>query len=244
MLSDNLKQDDERPPTPTPPTLTLAAFIDKQVLLHSLKTVALNGRTGVVLTTAADNPERVQVLLAESQTGRGDSKTISLKPTNLEIIDGDDDDNEDNNDTVAVPVVVPALAAQPTTTTTTNKPFRPTAMNGYPGKFKLGYDWREVLPEQAIPRGLETMISLDAGIPTIARIPQKWRVDVFLDRTQHVRFEVGRTTTVDEVIQQTVELLPAAQGVTQLTVDGITFEGKGETTVEKAALFGKKITVV
>mmetsp|Transcript_51014 Transcript_51014/g.59601 ORF Transcript_51014/g.59601 Transcript_51014/m.59601 type:complete len:230 (+) Transcript_51014:121-810(+) len=226
----NLEQDDELP-TPTPPTLT--TLIGKHVRLHSLKTVALNGRKGLVLPKAADNQERVQVLLAESKAGLGDSKTISLKPANLEIIDGSDEEDDDG-------VAVPALASQPTTT----KPFRPTAMNGYPGEFKLGYDWREVLPEQSIQRGLEIMASLEEGIPTIARIPRKWRVDVFLDRTQHVRFEVGRTTTVDEVIQKTVELLPVARGVSKLVVDGILFEGGGEATIEKAALFGKKITVV
>ena len=250
MLSNTSKipQDDERPTTtPTPPPRTrTTTLIDTQVVLHSLKTVALNGRKGVVLPIAADNPERVQVLLVESQTGRGDSKTISLKPANLQIIDDDDDDDDDDkNDALAdpVPVPVPVLAVQPTPIKK-QKPFRPTAMNGYPGTFKVGYDWREVLPEQAIPRGLETMLSLDAGIPTIARIPRQWRMDVFLDRTQqHVRLEVGRTTTVDEVIAQTVKRLPTARGMTNLAVDGIPFEGGGDATVEKAGLFGKKITV-
>ena len=56
---------------------------------------------------------------------------------------------------------------------------RPAAMTGRPGDFMVGYDWREVLPGQAVPRGLEILASLGEGDgPALARIPSKWRLEV------------------------------------------------------------------
>ncbi|GMI26241.1 hypothetical protein TeGR_g5500 [Tetraparma gracilis] len=158
---------------------------NKRVRLSGLKTAAMNGRVGLVLPQPAASADRVQVLLSETRPGLGDSKTVSLKPANLDVIE---DDAEDGSG-------APALALDGGAAAAKAPPPRPAAMTGRPGPFKLGYDWREVLEGQEIPRGLEIMASLEQGVPTIARIPGRWMLDVFLSREDHVRFYVTRATT-------------------------------------------------
>ena len=57
-------------------------------------------------------------------------------------------------------------------------PFRPTALSARPGVFKASYDWREVAEGQELPAGMEIMSSLEEDVPTIARIPHKWKLEV------------------------------------------------------------------
>jgi hypothetical protein len=62
-------------------------------------------------------------------------------------------------------LAAPALAVEGNATAATSKAppprRRPTAMSARPGEFKLGYDWRELMPDQEVPRGCEIMASLE-----------------------------------------------------------------------------------
>lgn len=208
--------------------LTSMSLVNKHVRLINLKAVGMNGREGVVLPQPASTAERVQVLLSETTPALGDSRTVSLKPANLEIILGEPTlalgDKNDNNDT---------KAARP----------RPAAMGARPGAFKLGYDWREVLPGQDLPRGLEIMASLEEGVKTIARIPRRWKIDVFVNADDHVRFDVTRTTTVLGVIERVKQERQIPPGGWALAVDGERWCDGDSASIEKAKLFGSRITL-
>jgi hypothetical protein len=65
----------------------MASLVNNSVRLHSLKAAGMNGRTGVVLAQPAASADRVQVLLSETQAGLGDSRTVALKPVNLEVVE-------------------------------------------------------------------------------------------------------------------------------------------------------------
>ena len=119
------------------------------------------------------------------------------------------------------------------------------------GDYQAGYDWREVLPEQSIPVGLEVMASLEEGVPTIARVPGKWRLEVKVEvgwgkAAAYIKMDVERKTTVDEVIAEVVSKHPGvfpAETRVRLAVDGVPWDvDKGAQTVEQAKLFGRKVS--
>lgn len=71
------------------------------------------------------------------------------------------------------------------------------------------------------------MASFEEGVPTIARIPRKWYVDVFLvgNDSEHVKAEVFRTTTVEEVVEGFRKVKNETVGGVIL-VGGKEYEGK------------------
>ncbi|GMI14073.1 hypothetical protein TrLO_g2130 [Triparma laevis f. longispina] len=193
------------PPTPEEVTAA-AALYGKKVELVNLKAATLNGKTGNVLNTPISNG-RVQVKL--EAVGSEVERIVSLKIGNLKVVEVVDK---------------PALLAS---SEEKKKLPRPAAMTGRPGKFKFGWDWREVLPGQDLPPGLEIMASFEEGVPTIARIPRKWYVDVFLvgNDSEHVKVEVFRTTTVKEVVEGFRKVKNETVGGVIL-VGGKEYEGK------------------
>lgn len=202
-------------------------FFEKRVELVNLNAESLNGRTGTVLTKPTPNG-RVQVQLDDAQGSA--PKIVSVKLLNIKLLEQDDDVSS---------TPAPALTISATTT----KRLRPAAMTGRPGTFKVGWDWREVLPDQNIPPGLEIMASFEDGVPTIARIPRTWWCDVFLsgDDSEHARMEVERTTTVEEVIEGFRQKISAIVAGTIL-VDGKEYKDN-TATIEKAGFFGNKISI-
>ncbi|GMH88041.1 hypothetical protein TL16_g11038 [Triparma laevis f. inornata] len=112
------------PPTPEEVTAA-AALYGKKVELVNLKAATLNGKTGNVLNTPISNG-RVQVKL--EAVGSEVERIVSLKIGNLKVVEVVDK---------------PALLAS---SEEKKKLPRPAAMTGRPGKFKFGWDWREVLP--------------------------------------------------------------------------------------------------
>mmetsp|Transcript_25824 Transcript_25824/g.29535 ORF Transcript_25824/g.29535 Transcript_25824/m.29535 type:complete len:223 (-) Transcript_25824:179-847(-) len=202
-------------------------FYEKQVELVNLKAESLNGRTGTVLPKPTSNG-RVQVQLDDAQGSA--PKIVSVRLLNVKLLKLGDN-------------VSSAPAPALTNSATTTKRARPASMTGRPGTYKVGWDWREVLPDQNIPPGLEIMASFEDGVPTIARIPRKWWCDIFLsdNDSEHARIEVERTTTVEEVIEGFQQKISAIVAGTIL-VDGK--ECKDNTaTIEKAGFFGKKISI-
>jgi hypothetical protein len=126
---------------------------------------------------------------------------------------------------------------------------RPTAMSARPGVFKMDYDWREVHPtNQPLPKGLDYMASLEEGVPTIARIPRRWKLDVFFDAgadESPYRMEVGSKTTIGEI--QTALRIQYKIGEGErvgrpgLLCDGVVVSDP-VATVGSAKLFGFKVT--
>ena len=70
---------------------------------------------------------------------------------------------------------------------------RPTALSARPGAFKASYDWREVAEGQDLPRGLDILASLE-GLPTLARIPPRWTMEVAITSRTPLRVEVTAMT--------------------------------------------------
>eukprot|EP00931_Biecheleriopsis_adriatica_P012026 TRINITY_DN113126_c0_g1_i1.p1 TRINITY_DN113126_c0_g1~~TRINITY_DN113126_c0_g1_i1.p1 ORF type:complete len:224 (-),score=25.76 TRINITY_DN113126_c0_g1_i1:175-846(-) len=144
------------------------------------------------------------------------------------------------------------------------KPARPSALVGRPGAFRASYDWREVLPEQTLPRGLEVLSSVDEHDtrPTIARIPPSWKLDVVISdgcggagqgyagsqSQAPMRMDVSARTTIGEVqaaLRKHLQLPDAApvagEGWPALIVDG-TRCADPTMTVAYAQLFGAKVS--
>jgi len=151
---------------------TEEAWSGKRVKLHGLVGAAeLNGRHGLVLGPGGSSG-RWEVKLEAAGRGQ-EERTLSVKSANL---------------APAPAKVGPTESATGAATgdgdTAPSRRPRPTAMSARPGEFLAGYDWREVLPNQALPRGLEIIASLEghdgggAKLPTLARIPSKWRLEV------------------------------------------------------------------
>lgn len=140
------------------------------------------------------------------------------------------------------------------------KPARPSALCGRPGAFRASYDWREVLPDQVLPRGLEVLGSVDEHDtrPTIARIPATWKLEVAVAAAGSgasqdgvpppLRMDVGARTTLGEIqaalrkhLQCPDRVAAAAgEGWPALLVDG-TRCADPSTTVAYAQLFGARV---
>ena len=137
-------------------------------------------------------------------------------------------------------------------------------MTGRPGDFMVGYDWREVLPGQAVPRGLEILASLGSHGPALARIPPKWRLEVevrekgALARLEppppavRFRMDVGRATAVWGVCEALRSAHPALfePGVNLVleaageawSSGGSSAAATGAATVERARFFGNSVS--
>lgn len=139
------------------------------------------------------------------------------------------------------------------------KPARPSALVGRPGEFRSSYDWREVLPGQTLPRGLEILSSVDENDkrPTIARIPPRWKLEVAIktgvessdtNAQAPLRMEVEARTTIGEIQEalrrhlQCLERVAttAGEGCPALFVDGERVVDPS-VNVAHAQLFGKKV---
>jgi hypothetical protein len=157
----------------------------------------LNGTFGTIVSVKG---ERWVVELA------GDTSTrLALKATSLAELDPVPEviDARAFKEAAAA-AIEPAGGNSTSTAKVTARPPRPrpAAMCARPGKWKLDYDWREVHPtNQPLPKGLEYMISLEEAVPTIARIPPRWKLDVFseISGSSPYRMEVGGSTTVGEI---------------------------------------------
>lgn len=153
------------------------------------------------------------------------------------------------------------LARTITVKPTNLKPARPTALTARPGQFRASYDWREVLPGQELPRGLEILSSIDEKDtrPPIARIPPKWKLDIAMstggggDAPQPgdqapMRMDVGARTTIGEVQAELRKHLQcperaasvASEGWPALFVNG-TRCADPTLTVTYAQMFGAKV---
>ena len=194
---------------------------------------ALNGREGVV--QGAPDPATGRVLVALEARGGEPARTLRVKRENATL-------------SAAAPAPAPAAAALPGAAAA-ERPWRPTALSARPGPFKASYDWREVMPDgQAIPPGLEVLSSLEPGVPTVARIPAKWMLDVALGGGRApVRVEVGPRTTLGEVQAAVRARHPElgggaadGEGAPALFVDGRRLADPKET-VARAQLFGAKV---
>ena len=89
------------------------------------------------------------------------------------------------------------------------------------------------------------MASLEPGEPTLARIPQKWNLDVRSqadgEAAPPVRVQVGPKTTIAEIQMELSKRDPASGAAPQLLVDGKPIDPK-HTTVDRAMLFGRRVT--
>lgn len=189
----------------------------KRVVLQGLLAAAhLNGREGVVISDQiikASGRYEVQLSsLSDDADGGGEIKSVKVKPANLMPLEGASDDDAAAD---AAPLALAETAAAPT-----NKKYRPKAyLSARPGAYKASYDWRAVLPDQPIPRGMEVLMALTTSDsstnsditnndkddePTLARIPRSWKLDVRVLKEgttskssyEMVRCEVERTTSM------------------------------------------------
>ena len=197
-----------------------------RIELFNLKTESMNKKKGVVESTeSVPKDGRLQIKLD------GEERTISVKRANVRVI--------------AIPSSAGLLSSSTTDSTggSSKKVQRPAAMTGRPGAFRLGYDWREVLPDQILPAGLEVMASFEEGVPTIARIPRKWKLDVFKHGHQevHVRMDVERKTSIQQVVEAFAkEQKVTTEGGWDLLINGKIWGGSKDDTVESASLFNNK----
>ncbi|GMH94769.1 hypothetical protein TrVE_jg11076 [Triparma verrucosa] len=213
-------------------TTAASKLYDKPVELVNLKSVDLNSRTGTVLSTPLSSAGRLQVKL--DPVSSEPARIISVKLGNIKL-------RETNT-----PVPSPALLYSSSSSQTAHvKVPRPAAMTGRSGSFKVGWDWREVLPNQDLPPGLEVMASFEEGVPTIARIPRKWYCDVFLhdNDSEHAKVEVQRSTTLQEVISGFKQKCPDARVTDRILVGGTEYNSSYDDTVEKGMFFGNKISI-
>ena len=66
--------------------------------------------------------------------------------------------------------------------------------------FSPSYEWQQVLPQQGVPAGLEVHRSVAGSGDRRARIPDPWRLQLYLGRARgFLRLDVGRRTRVREV---------------------------------------------
>jgi hypothetical protein len=187
---------------------TIFAWSGRRIELRGLVGAAeLNGREGVVEGGVDGATGRYSVRL--SARGGDAERTLSVKEANMQLAP------EAAQLAAAAGTGASAAGAGTPVDSTTSGMFmghgeRPTAMPARPGPFKKGYDWREVGVGQTLPRGLEVWQSLEAGIPTIARIPRKWRLEVAVASgcggqvddagPSTLRIDVERYTTMAEVV--------------------------------------------
>ena len=209
---------------------------DRVVLRGLVGSAALNGREGVV--QGAPDPATGRVLVALEARGGEPARTLRVKCENASLAAA-----------AAAPAPAPAPAL-PGGGAAAERPWRPTALSARPGPFKASYDWREVMPDgQAIPPGLEVLSSLEPGVPTVARIPAKWMLDVAVGGGRApVRLEVGPRTTLGEVraaVRARYSDLGGAaadgEGAPALFVDGRRCSADPKETVARAQLFGAKV---
>jgi len=204
------------------------------VVLHGLVgAAALNGREGVVKAHDSSTG-RYEVHLAGSDTGP--EKTIKVKESNLKL------------GTEQIAAVAPPQ--------TSKQRQRPSALKAYPGEYMAGYDWREVMPEgQTIPKGLEVIMSVgDDDLPTLARIPPKWRLEITVEggsNCEPLRMDVGKNTTLGEIQSALLEMHPHLEATAAAAADG---EGcpalhvnekrwaDPAITVARAKMFGAKVS--
>ena len=189
-----------------------------KVELHGLNAKSMNGREGTIVGNDTAKPGRVRVMM--------DGKEVSIKSENLHVTEA----------AAPLEAAAPIAAIAPDLEQPKNRP-RPAALTGRSGKYKVGYDWREVLEGQEIPRGIEVMSSFEEGVIDIARIPPRWMLDVeFGEERKKVRVQIeGRGMKVREVIER-VEEKTGEVRVLIVYLDGVKWEDM-EATVEKANLF-------
>lgn len=180
-----------------------------------------NGRQLVVIAAQGDEPER----------------SLKVKSMNL-------------TKAAAEPQLA-AAAAAPTET----KKWRPTAMMARPGKFMASYDWRAVYvdpgtgEQQALPPGLEILGSLDEGEATLARIPQKWKLEVSVfdadgARLAPVKLDVGPQTKMSVIFTALKDRHPNV--FSRGDALSLSYDGKEvcdpEMVVGRTQLFGERVS--
>jgi len=202
------------------------------VMLTGLKGAAeLNGRCGYVEGPRNMETGRWQVNLHAVDNEA--QRTISVKDNNILAAPSDK--------VTALPKPPPGAVSKK----------RPSALTARPGQFMASYDWREVHmgpPEQSVPQGLEVMLSMNEGVPTLARIPPSWRLEVLVkDAREPFRMMVGKHTTLGEIqakLQEKhpeLEIVPVeGEGWPALTIDKKRLADPS-LTVAKARLFGNKV---
>jgi hypothetical protein len=114
--------------------------------------------------------------------------------------------------------------------------------------FEPSYEWQQVLPQQGVPAGLEVHLSVDGSGDRRARIPDPWRLQLYLGRARgFLRLDVGRRTRVREVEAAAAQAASShvRHAAAAVRVCGARLLDGGaaldpEQTAEEAALFSRR----
>lgn len=120
------------------------------------------------------------------------------------------------------------------------------------GPFVPSYEWGVVPEGASVPPGLEVRLSVDGSGLRTARISSSWRLLVVAEaENESCRLDVTRHTTLAEVRSGVAGSLTQGDESRVLTlladkavIAGLSNPGGWSLTVERAALFGCRVTVV
>lgn len=76
-----------------------------------------------------------------------------------------------------------------------------------PTSFQPSYSWERVYPQQSIPPGLEVRLDLGGSGMKTARIPQTWRIQVWVDEVaRFLRVDLTATTQVTVLLTEAAKM--------------------------------------
>mmetsp|Transcript_2061 Transcript_2061/g.6453 ORF Transcript_2061/g.6453 Transcript_2061/m.6453 type:complete len:264 (+) Transcript_2061:184-975(+) len=109
---------------------------------------------------------------------------------------------------------------------------------------ELSYEWQTVHGDMEIPPGLEIELPLN-GQPKRARIPPRWRLQVWLDeRRGYLRHDVQRDTTVGELRRAAATSAGVPMDAVKVYMGEDTHPLSDPVTIEALRLFGREAQLV